>query len=127
MDKTPFTIAAERAENDGAQELGKRIRTEGKIARFAASALLGAGYSVGVNDGVETVVERSRSINDVLQAMFSTDEDYLFAYTDEGRIAGTIYFVYGNDGPDVINDYSESLEPVMVGVNAYADGLGDQA
>jgi hypothetical protein len=35
-----------------------------------------------------------------------------------------VRFVYGNDGYDVINDYTVDLEDVLKSVNEYADRMG---
>lgn len=122
--KSGFTQALDRINERGDGDnrvLVNRIKTEAKIARKTVEALLAAGYAVSVNDGEETTVDRSRNINEIMAAMFSTDEDYLYAHADS--YIGMVYFVYGNDGYEVINDYSTSLEDVMAPINAYADAL----
>jgi hypothetical protein len=123
MDKTPFTIAAEQARQRGAKDTAQRIVTEGRIARKIVDTMLSFGMTVGVNDGEETVLKRSTSVNDIMQALFSTDEDYIIGYGPDGKKVGVVYLVYGNSGWDVINDYSTSLELVMQPVNNYADSL----
>lgn len=131
MSKSGFTQAIDRIKagdhydptDPAAKRLIKRIEVERKIANKAAKALLDAGFKVSVDDGEEVVVTRSSSIDEILEAMFSTDEDYLYAIDAQGKRVGKVYFVYGNDGPDVINDYSTTLEIVMAPVHTYADGL----
>ena len=105
-----------------------RQRIEQTIALVTAQALLDTGYSLGVNDGEETTIHHSRDIAAIQKALFTTDEDWLLVYKHE---AGHIYsdadgaqhednradywvrFVYGNDGWDVISDYTVHLEPVI--------------
>ncbi|MBV8895506.1 MAG: hypothetical protein JO051_03265 [Acidobacteriaceae bacterium] len=100
----------------------KRIGTEEKIARRCTDALLRAGYLLGVNDGEETTIERSSDANAIFHAMFTTDEDYILVYRKgEQEHFGWVRFIYGNDGWDVISDYSTNLEPVMHGVLEYAE------
>lgn len=93
---------------------------EKRIAGKAASALIGAGYSVTINDGEEDVVTESTNVDDILERMFSTDEDIMIAVKD-GKGVGWVRFIYGNDGWDVINDYTTNLNEILAPVNAYAD------
>lgn len=100
-----------------------RQRVEQTISLAAAKALLNAGYLLGVNDGEETTLRYSRDIEAVKQALFTTDEDYLLVWddadqddplnaaaNDDPRPDYWVRLVYGNDGWDVISDYSVSLE-----------------
>lgn len=124
MQTTPFTIAAERASATGWKEGAARMTTEGKIVRKVIEAMLEKGFTVDLNDGEETTVRRSTSLDEVMQAAFSTDEDYLIARDKEtGKRVGHVYLVYGNCGYDVVSDYSTSLEAMMRPVNDYADSL----
>lgn len=132
MDKSGFSESIGRIRgrrdydpNDaGYKRIIKRIETEAKIARKAVDSLLAAGYTVGVHDGEEVVVRRSTSVNEVMKALASVDEEHLLAYDPAtGKRVGAIYLVYGNDGTDVISDYSVSLEAAMKPVNAYAEQL----
>lgn len=121
--KTPFTIAAENATERGNRSLARRIRTEGKIAGKIVDAILAAGFTVGVNDGEETVLRRSTDRNAAMQALFSTDEDYILAYNAAGKKIGSVFMVYGNDGYDVVNDYSTSMTDIMRPIEEYAERL----
>ena len=58
--------------------------------------------------------------------MFTTDEDKLLFYKQEdigtvNALYGWVFFVYGNDGYDVVNDYTINLESVMKEANELAD------
>lgn len=93
-----------------------RQEVERKIAVAAINALLAAGYSLGVNDGEETTIHHSTDPKAIEKAMFTTDEDWLLVYVKGGNEKDVrpdywVRFVYGNDGWDVINDYSVHLEP----------------
>jgi len=93
---------------------------EYEVAKRTILALLEAGYTVSVFDTVETTVEKSNDIVEILQAMRTTGEDYLIAYEgDENK--GWVRFVYGNSGWDVINDYTTNLEDALNSVFAYAE------
>lgn len=102
-----------------------RREVETKIARAAAEAVIAAGFSIIVNDGEEDVTGRLADVDQVLAAMFTTDEDYMVVCQRAGQVAGSqhgwIRFIYGNDGWDVINDYTTNLGAVLKPVNELAD------
>lgn len=109
--------------NDG------RIEIEKRIAKRVITDALAAGYSLSVNDGEDTTLHSSRDMDAILAAMRSTDEDRLLFHIDHREHApaiGWVRFIYGNDGPDVINDYTTNLEAVLAGANALADRLDGQ-
>lgn len=92
-----------------------RQRVEREIARACIKALLDAGFTLGVNDGEETTIHHSRSAKKIEAAMFTTDEDWLLVNVKgdnrkDKRPQYWVRFVYGNDGWDVINDYTVHLE-----------------
>ena len=97
-----------------------RQRVEQTIALTAAQVLLDAGFSLGVNDGEEITIHHSRNIEDIKDALFTTDEDYLYVYRAKGdckdtRPDGWVRLVYGNYGWDVISDYCDVglLDPYL--------------
>ena len=97
-----------------------RQRVEQTIALTAAQVLLDAGFSLGVNDGEEITIHHSRNIEDIKDALFTTDEDYLYVYRAKGdrkdtRPDGWVRLVYGNDGWDVISGYYDVdlLDPYL--------------
>lgn len=114
-----FARYAVEAKVRGDRATARRITTEGRIALKCIQLALAAGYAISVNDGETTTVKRSTDSKIILNAMFTTDYDYLYLYKAEKR-AGWVMFVYGNGGYDVISDYSVSLEePFMGKVNDY--------
>lgn len=86
-----------------------RQEVERKIATAAIDGLLAAGFTISVNDGDETTLEHSVDKAAILGAMFTTDEDLLIACRHKRGI-GWVKFIYGNDGWDVISDYTTNLE-----------------
>lgn len=100
--------------------LETRIKIERDIARRVVNDALSAGHSITVNDGEEDVLIKSIDASAILKAMFSTDEDRLFFNK------GWVYFIYGNDGYDVISDYTTNLEAVLKGANELAAKLERQ-
>jgi hypothetical protein len=92
------------------------------IARRCINDLINAGFVVSVFDGEETTVKHSSDRRAVFAAMGTTDEDYLLAHrpgdAHGSRTKGWVRFIYGNEPEYVINDYTTSLEPVLVRTNA---------
>jgi hypothetical protein len=101
-----------------------RQHVERDIATATIKGLLDAGYNVSVFDGEETTVKRSTDAALILAAMFTTDEDYLYAgcakTCHEDRRHGWVRFIYGNDGWDVINDYTVNLEQALTAAHERA-------
>jgi hypothetical protein len=110
-------------------KLQDRINLEKRIARKVVRALLDAGYELTINNGGEgNEIPWSRNFSEVMAAMFATDDEHLItrkpdAFKDDAPLKSFVYFVYGNDGWDVICDYGVSLEPVLAPINDYADQL----
>lgn len=102
-----------------------RMGIEQKIIRRAVTDILGKGYKVSLYDGGEFTVKRSTDLNLILNAIQTTDRDMLKVY-DGDALIGTIILIYGNDGHDVIADYSLSLEEVLKGASLLADELADE-
>ena len=109
----------------GDKEYAHKIRCWERNARKIVIAAINAGFSVGVNDGEETVLKHSRNVNEIMRALFSTDEDYLLIYKDQKKATdhfGWVYLIYGNGIDDVVNDYSTNLDPIfMEAINEWTD------
>lgn len=110
----------------------RRIAVEQDIVRRAVDALLIDGYllQTDIQDGprpAEPTADRAA----ILAELAQVDDEFLgvFQWTvdEHGDChcdqAGWIRFVYGNDGWDVISDYTTNLEICLAAVNAYADSL----
>lgn len=102
----PFTASAKRAADRGEPALAKRIRTEGKICSALVQALLDRGAAVSVHDGEEWAVKRSTDKAEIMAGLFATDMDSLVARDADGNKLGWWSLIYGNDGTDVVSDYS---------------------
>ncbi len=96
---------------------------EHQIMRATIKALLDDGYHLSVWDGEEYAIERSQDADKVFAELQATDMETLEAYENGEYIAGSVLFVYGNDGWDVICDYSTSLETVLAPVMTLGDTL----
>lgn len=96
-----------------------RQEVERKIVAAVIDGLLADPVlTITVNDGEDDVLKKSRDKKLILKAMFSTDEDIFFI---GGGMTGWIKFIYGNDGPDVIHDYTTNLEPYLEAANKVAE------
>jgi hypothetical protein len=99
-----------------------RQKIERAIVSRAVSALLDAGYWLAVCQGDEDELPRTRNKRKVMRDLGECDLDRLMVYRDTARV-GWVHLVYGNDGNDVIADYSINLEPQLAAVLAYAETL----
>ena len=102
---------------------------EREIAEAVIKSAIAAGYSLGVHDGEEITIHHSTDAAAILAAMFTTDEDRLFVYKQDGPQGkrdwfGWALFIYGNDGWDVVNDYTANLDPIMAEADALAEKYG---
>ena len=97
---------------------------EKQIARKVIDDALAAGYTIDVFDGEEFPLKNSTDAEQILAAMFSTDDDRLFL--NRGGKTAWVWFIYGNSGWDVISDYNVSLEEVLKGAMKLADELEDK-
>ena len=81
-----------------------------------------AGYALNINNGGDTneMPNPSVKVKNILDNMFATSDERLLFYKDN-KMIGWVYLVYGNDGPDVVNDYTTNLESVMTGANKLAN------
>jgi hypothetical protein len=81
---------------------------------------LKAGYAVSVFDGEEWALKRSTKRRDIYAALASTDSDQIrFCNASDGRLIGTILFIWGN-GQDVVSDYTDKPE-----IEALVGPIGD--
>jgi len=103
------------------REVKQRQAIEARILKATIKAALKAGYQVSVDDGEERH-KPSSSYRAILNKAMETDEDYLYLVKD-GETIGWIRFVYGNDGWDVISDYTTNLEALLAPINEMADKL----
>ena len=100
------------------QEIERQI-----ILRIVKDALE-AGFQITVDDGGdEPSVKRSTDQAAIMAAVMLTDEDFLH-YSKPGEpLQGWVRLIYGNDGWDVVNDYTTNLEPLLAGATEEADNL----
>lgn len=102
-----------------------RQGVERAIVSRIVDDLLARGYALSVDYGdgdPDYEVARSRDRSAVLGALFACDEERLFVHREgQERPFAWIFLVYGNDGWDVVSDYTTNLEDDLKGATALAD------
>lgn len=99
---------------------------EQQIMDLIVDAAFAAGYTVSVHDGEEVTVDKSTDKAEIFAACRTTGQDYLI-FKNEGERVGQVSLIYGNgnNGMDLISDYSMSIEgmmqPVMDAVEKFSE------
>lgn len=133
---TNFAKYAAEARARGNYSLARRIETEGKICRKLVKRALAWKYVVSVSNGEEWIVRQSNHLNEIMAALFETDSDTITIrdpartmpdHPKLGAKVGTVALIYGNDGNDVISDWSapdlEAFTAWLEPVTKYAETL----
>lgn len=107
-----------------------RQKVEREIALAAVTQLIDAGFGLNINNGGDEpeLEAPSRDIDIIMETMFATDEDRLLVFPVGPRpyaCVGWIFFVYGNDGYDVISDYTTNLEEHLTEANKVSASYAD--
>jgi hypothetical protein len=107
-----------------------RVIVERAIIRRAITDVLAAGYLVRVHDGEDWACEPTLDLGVLMAAIMATDEEKLVVYRHDSKGAkwvphGWIFLVHGNDGWDVINDYTTNLEDVLKGATELGDAIAE--
>lgn len=102
-----------------------RQEVERKIATAFIQSALKAGFLISVDNGEDETRPMSNE-KSILSAMFQTDEDRLYTFVPKSDGSkrsrhGWVYFIYGNDGWDVISDYTVNLQPLMAAADKISD------
>lgn len=133
---TPDDLAHfERSEAGGrfpiAADIKARIVVERAVVRRAITDILAAGYLVRLHDGESWATGLEPNIDRVMAELCACDEERLYVWKprqgdeQDGKYIGSIYLVYGNEGWDVLADYSVNLEPLLAGANEFAETLSE--
>lgn len=106
----------------------QRRLVEFKILMRAVMALLANGYALNTDNGGEERCPATPTtvLAELLPELMETDDEFLCAYRvdrSQDTPEGWVRFVYGNDGYDVISDYTTNLETFLAPVNAFADEM----
>lgn len=117
------------------EKIRTRILIERAIIRRAVRDILAAhdgAYCISVSDGEAWPVKRSRDLDTIMADIGQCDEESIRIRrvadpVGSGPSCGNVYFVYGNDGWDVIADHTDSLlvTELLAGASELADELGN--
>lgn len=104
----------------------QRIAIEQEMVTKVIDALLAAGYFLSTD--IQEDARPAKPTNDrtvILAEMMEVDDEYLGVYRANEHLTPVswVRFVYGNDGYDVVSDYTTNLEEIMKPINEYADSL----
>lgn len=104
-----------------------RIRQaiERRIVCKVVDDLLALGHEISVNyDESEDVVHRSTDRAAIVGALFACDIERIYVHrAGEEEPFGWVLAVYGNNGPDVVSDYTTNLDAALKAANELADAL----
>jgi hypothetical protein len=98
------------------------------IVRRALRDLTKAGYEMYAVENDWPGEELTRNIRDDKESLlylFNLDQEYVFVRKD-GRDAGWVFFVFGEDGWDVICDYTVNLEDALAVTNGLSERLSNK-
>lgn len=110
-----------------------RQKVEREIITSFVQSALAKGYRLAVSlergYDVDEMLQGSRSRAAIVNAAMAGDDAHIFIQPATGETVvdgqvvseGWVYVVLGNDGWDVISDYTTNLEPLMQGANRLAD------
>ena len=106
-------------------QIKNRIKLEKKIARKIVTTLIKNGYFLNIYNGdnchgFNQLRKNSNNVSEIMKVMQETDEDYIMVYHGVSNI-GWVKLVYGNDGWDVVNDYTTNLEDIMTPILDWCD------
>lgn len=101
-----------------------RARMELKIVNQIIASASEAGYTIRVYIDRNALEEYQQPGSyDVRSAIFDLDDATLTFHGPDGERTGWVYLVMGNDGYDVVSDYSTNLETFLRPATALAERL----
>lgn len=109
----------------------QRMLVEHEIAERTVKVLFAEGFQLLIENGdserlgpfaYQSAIGMQPSADLVLAEMFQTDDEFLVVKKGAAN-HGWVRFVYGNDGWDVISDYTTNLEDVLKPVADWAEKL----
>lgn len=102
------------------KQLQNRMRMERRIVTFMIEDAIKQGFALSVFNGEEVTVKKSTNATELWEACRTVDEETIFFHKDDVLVGG-VNLVYGNDGWDVISDYTVKLEDVLAATNRVVD------
>lgn len=122
-DDTEFFTTGRIADSD----VRERILIERLVIRTAVAALLEAGHSITIyHEGELSQAVRSRNLELIMGEVGACDSETIGVFTPTiiGR-QGFISLIHGNDGWDVMQDYSMVLSDKITAARELADAIGE--
>ena len=106
----------------------KRQRIEKEIVRQVVESLTAAGFKLNIDvDGDYTLLIPTNDVEKLVGAMFQTDEERLYVFREgQKNPFGWVFFVYGNDGWDVIADFTVNVEDYLTDAMTMADNFQNE-
>lgn len=102
----------------------QRIGIEQDIVTRTVDVLLAAGFLLQTDILEDPRPEQPTTDRaNIIAEVAEVDDEFLGVFYQDGTRKGWVRFVYGNNGEDVISDYTTNLESVLKPVNDYADSL----
>lgn len=96
-----------------------RARIEMKIVDSIIASAKRDGYKLVVTD-----YEPDDDMNgDIRAQLFNLDDAHVLVIDGNGNQLGWVYLVFGNDGYDLVSDYTLSLESFLEDTNKLANKL----
>jgi len=102
-----------------------RIAIEKTIVTQVIDSALEAGDFIGLDtsDGEEIIEGFTKDRQVILDNVFSCDDARIYFSKDGVKYYGWVMCVYGNDGTDVISDYTTNLEELLSKANNLAESI----
>lgn len=100
----------------------QRAEMELKVVRAVIADLRSAGFVLRISDGHD-YGEGAVSDEQAIDEIFNLDEAYIHCFRLSPEPVAWIHLVMGNDGWDVVCDYTTNLEPVLTKSRWVADLL----
>ena len=118
-----MTISLSSNDRDILSKHDPGVRSRAFIELQIVNALIDAAGDAGYRLRVEGE-ERADTPDDLKRLLFNLDNAVLLVFAGGGKAIGWIRLVFGNDGFDLVSDYSTNLEAFLRPVNDLADFWG---
>ncbi len=101
-----FNDAIARATAKGWTAGAKRMRMEKRMASGLVKACLARGFAITIDNGEDKPVVKGTGYREIMDNLWQTDEESILIYDTEGVCRGWFFLVYGNDGWDLVADFT---------------------
>ena len=100
-----------------------RQQIERGVFKRVVRSALAKNCTLSLHDGGEWVVKFSRNFSQVVGAAFTVDSERLRVRDADGVFVGDVFFIYGNDGYDVLADRTDNvtMQAICADAERYAD------